>query len=358
MSLPKSFPIKVAGGETIDMPSVGFGTWAAGDTSWAKDSTLTALKEGYRHIDGAWMYGVDEAVGAAIKESGVPREQIFYTSKAWPHFFSPENVELCLDKVLQNTGLEYVDLFLVHWPFALKPISRRALEKSFSAPAASNEEKGILIDPLSGKSAIDYEHTSTPIGKKVGQHGSFLPTWKAMQELVRKGKARAIGVSNFSISDIEVLLDESRDIPISCNQVEVHPWLPQTELIEYCKKHNILVSCYSPFAGQKSDGKTLIKDNKVVELAKKNGMDAGQLLQSWAVQRGTVPLGKSQTPARIKSNLDVKKLSEEDVKTLDALAIPSDEGRTVNGHLMFGLPLFDKAGSAAHINDVQYQSKV
>jgi glycerol 2-dehydrogenase (NADP+) len=120
-------------------------------------------------------------------------------------------------------------------------------------------------------------------------------TWQAMQKLVSSGKTRAIGVSNFSISDLKEILPHAKDIPVSCNQVEVHPWLPQTELIEFHKQHGIVTTCYSPFAGQKADGATLLKDKKVLDLASKNQMDVGQLLQSWAVQRGTVPLGKSQT---------------------------------------------------------------
>lgn len=135
---------------------------------------------------------------------------------------------------------------------------------------------------------------------------------------------------SFSIAEINELLPYEGDVPISCNQIEVHPWLPQTELVDFAKKHNIVTSCYSPFAGQKADGATLLKDEKVNELAKKNDMDVGQLLQSWAVQRGTVPLGKSATPQRIKSNLAIRKLSDEDMRTLDGMAQPGDEGRTVD----------------------------
>ncbi|KAF2160359.1 hypothetical protein M409DRAFT_60056 [Zasmidium cellare ATCC 36951] len=338
MTLQKTFPLKVANGKTIDIPTVGYGTWASGETSWAKDSTLTALKAGYRHIDGAWMYGVDEPVGEAIRESGVPREEIFYVSKAWPHFLHPENVELCLDKVLKATGLDYVDLFLVHWPMVWKPTSREGLEKATAGPNSSHEDKAqIYID---GKPAIDWEYTSKPISKKVGHEGSFVPTWKAMQALVTKGKARAVGVSNFSIADLEDLLPHSQETPISCNQIEVHPWMPQNELIEFGNKHGILTTCYSPFAGQKADGKTLLNDPDVVKLAEKNGMDVGQLLQSWAVQRGAVPLGKSATPKRIESNLAIRKLSDEDFEALNEMALPHDEGRTVDHREVWGVPMY------------------
>jgi glycerol 2-dehydrogenase (NADP+) len=160
-----------------------------------------------------------------------------------------------------------------------------------------------------------------------------------MEALVKKGKARTIGVSNFSITELQEVIDHA-EIPISCNQIEVHPWLPQNELIAFGNKHGTLTTCYSPFAGQKEDGATLLKDDKVKALAEKNSMDVGQLLQSWAVQRGTVPLGKSATPSRIKSNLEIRKLSDEDTKALDALALPGDQGRTVDFTEEWGIPLF------------------
>jgi glycerol 2-dehydrogenase (NADP+) len=150
-----------------------------------------------------------------------------------------------------------------------------------------------------------------------------------MQKLVGTGKTRAVGISNFSITDIKALLPHQDDAPISCNQVEVHPWLPQIELIEFHKEHDILTTCYSPFAGQKKDGATLVKDETVLKVAKECGLEAGQLLQSWAIQRGTIPLGKSATESRIKSNLNVQKLSEEHVKALDKLEIPNGKGRTI-----------------------------
>ncbi|KAK5127513.1 hypothetical protein LTR85_006852 [Meristemomyces frigidus] len=339
MSLPKTFPLRAVHGKTFQIPSVGYGTWASGETSWAKDATLTALKEGYRHLDCAWMYGVDEAVGQAIKESGIPREEIFVTSKFWCHFGHPDNVELCLDKILKNMGLDYIDLYLAHWPCVWKPASREALEKARAGPDTDDEAQG-LIATADDKPVIDWEHTTSNLAKLKGHEGSFVPTWKAMQETVRKGKARSVGVSNFSITELEELLPHENDVPLSCNQIEVHPWLPQTELVDFGWKHDILITCYSPFAGQKEDGATLLKDAKVNELAKKNDMDVGQLLQSWAVQRGTVPLGKSATPARIKSNLNIRKLSDKDVKALDDLALPNEEGRTVDPSAEWDLPLY------------------
>jgi len=340
MALPTTFPLAAAHGSTVDIPSVGYGTWAAGDTSWAKDSTLTALKEGYRHIDAAWYYGVDEPVGQAINESGIPRKEIFVTSKIWPQFLTPDNVELCLDKILKNMELEYVDLLLAHWPCAWESTSRPALEQAWTGPNATPADKGYAVDDATGKPIIDWQHTSGPVARAAGHDGSFVATWQAMQALVATGKVRAVGVSNFSIAGLQELLPVSQDVPISCNQVEVHPWLPQTELIEWSRAHGILTSCYSPFAGQKADGERLLDDPTVKKIAEKNGVDPGQLLGSWAVQRGTVPLGKSSTPTRIRSNLAIQRIPDEDVRALNDLVLPPEEGRTVRMDKDWDVPFF------------------
>lgn len=239
------------------------------------------------------MYGVDAEIGQAIKESGIPRSEIFITTKFWPNFAAPENVELCLEKCLEAMGLDYVDLYLAHWPIAFKAGD---LSNAKGGPGRSFSEQGIA--GKDGKPVVDWEHCVDNIASKKGKKGSFVPTWQAMQALVGKGKTRAVGVSNFSIPELEELLPYSKDVPISCCQNEVHPWLPATERVQFMQKHGIVPSCYSPFAGQKADGATLLKDEKVLEIAKKNDMDVGQLLQSWAVGRGTIPLGKSQTECK------------------------------------------------------------
>ena len=257
----------------------------------------------------------------------------------WPHFGAPENVALCLDKILRNMGLDYIDLYLAHWPCVWQPLSTSAIQNAKAGHGTSPEDKGYATGD-DGKPVIDWEHSTAHLAELAGKKGSFVPTWKAMQECVRSGKARAVGVSNFTIADLKEVLAEEGDVPVSCNQIEVHPWLPQTALVNFGNEHGVLTTCYSPFAGQKKDGATLLKDAKVMELAKKNGMDVGQLLGSWAVQRGTVPLGKSATRERIRSNLAVKKLSEEDMKTLDGMEVANGEGRTVIQD--WGVPLFQE----------------
>lgn len=235
---------------------------------------------------------VDEEVGAAIRESKIPRSEIFITTKFWPEFGAPENVEKCLDICLKNMGLEYVDLYLAHWPLAFKALPNIAT--AHASPSATNDDRGIAADD-DGKPIIDWAHTSESMARENGQKGSFKPTWRAMQRLVSEGKVRAIGVSNFNITQLQEILSADGEVPLSCNQVESHPWFPNTELFDFMMDKGILGTAYCPFAGQKGkDGINLVQDPSVKALAEKNQLGVGQLLQSWAVQRGTIPLGKSQ----------------------------------------------------------------
>lgn len=213
---------------------------------------------GYRHLDCAWYYGVDREIGEAIHESGIPRSEIFITSKLWNNFFAPEAVEICLDKILHDMQIDYLDLFLAHWPVAFQATSLKDLEKAEAIANTTMAQKGIRTNSDGGE-LVDWEHTSEPIATAAGHHGSFLPTWNAMKKLVGKKKVSAIGVSNFGIADLKAILPHAADdVPISVNQIEGHPWLPNNEVIAFARANGILTSCYSPFAGQKKDGSTLI----------------------------------------------------------------------------------------------------
>ncbi|KAI9717623.1 MAG: hypothetical protein M1812_004568 [Candelaria pacifica] len=337
MSLPATLPMKIVNDSTINVPVVGYGTWAAGGTGWCKEATLTALRAGYRHLDCAWKYGVDEEVGAAIRESGIPRSEIFITTKFWPQFAAPDNVEKCLDLVLKSMGVDYIDLYLAHWPLALKAKKNIATAKAF--PDATTDDLAIQTN-ADGKEAVDLRNCAANIAEAGGAKGSFIPTWQAMTELVATGKCRAVGVSNFSIPQLQELLPYTSHVPISCNQIEAHPWLPNDELLSFMKHHDILGAVYSPFAGQKESGDKLLEDPTVVNVAKKNDMGVGQALQSWAVMRGTIPLGKSQNPERIKANLAVKKLSQNDYDAITNLKLKGDEGRTIDFSEYWGVKLF------------------
>lgn len=304
-TLPDSFPLRVSGGKTIEIPSVGFGTWAfdGGPTDpakpeWIKDALKTAFDAGYRHLDSAWFYGVDKEIGEAIREYGIPRSEVFICSKIWPNFYHPDKLEACCDKILEGMQTDYVDCLLLHWPCAFQPTSLDALDDADASNQADMTKKGMALAG-DGSPTIDWQRTSEPIARAGGHpEGSIVPTWTALKELHKKGKARSVGVSNFGIADLKALLPHARDVPISLNQVEAHPWFPNQKLKDFCDAHGILMTCFSPFAGQKADGKTLIHHPAVKQLASKNGMGVGQLLQSWAVQRGTVPLGKSGNPGR------------------------------------------------------------
>lgn len=190
--------------------------------------------------------------------------------------------------------LDYFDLFLVHWPIALKPTSNLTPAKTFAD--ATVADRGIATH-ADGKAVIDWAHACESIAAANGQRGSIKPTWRELQRLVGTGKIRAVGVSNFNIEQLQEVFEAGGDVPLSCNQIEAHPWLTNTELIEYMRKHEIVATIYSPFGGERSN--EYMNDSRIQEMASKNGMGAGQLLQSWAVQRGTIPLGKSQNPGVI-----------------------------------------------------------
>ena len=195
---------------------------------------------------------------------------------------------------LRNTGLEYIDLFLAHWPFAFQATGDIDKAKAYSG--APSSVKAIATTITDGKElpAIDWAHCPADFAAANGREGSFRATWEKMQALVGTGKVRAVGVSNFNIAQLQEVLSVGGSVPVSCNQVEAHPWFPNSDLFEFMKQNSILATAYCPFAGQVISGKRLLDDPKVQEMATKNGMGVGQLLQSWAVGRGTIPLGKSQ----------------------------------------------------------------
>jgi len=271
MSLPKSFTFN----NGLKIPSVGLGCWMGlpGEAEACYEMCLKGLKLGYRHIDTALGYGNEEAVGRAVRDSGVPREEIFVTTKlAWKHHGSvPEGFELSL----KSLGMNYVDLYLMHWPQAADPESGRILEPEESP--------------------------------------TYVETWKAMEDLLPTGKVKSIGVSNFSIKTLEVLLPHAKVVPVT-NQIEVHPSLPWFELLEYCKSKGILITAYSPLGRNP----TFFFDNADVKsIVEAEGISPAQLLISWAVQRGTVPIPKTVTESRLKENLNVVKLSDKAMDCLD-----------------------------------------
>jgi len=269
------------------MPGMGFGTWQDADSQY--DAVMEALKAGYRHIDTARIYGTEKAVGQAIKDSGIPRDEIFLTTKLWNHQHDPAEVEKALDESLKDLDTPYVDLYLIHWPSAF-------VGGSGSFP--KKEGKMQVAD-------IDY-----------------LDTWKAMVKLVDTGKTKYVGISNFSKAEIQRLIDNS-ETP-ACHQIECHPYLQQQDFLAWHKSKGIAVVAYSPLGNQNetygSEHKKLIDDEVLVRIGKNHNKTGAQAALGWGISMGHAVIPKSKTPARIKENFEgVMKLSPNEMEQVTAI---------------------------------------
>ncbi|SCU78496.1 LADA_0A05908g1_1 [Lachancea dasiensis] len=280
-------------GATI--PLLGFGTWRSTEED-GYNAVLAALRAGYRHIDTAAVYGNEAAVGRAIRDSNIPREELFVTTKLWNT--QQREPAKALEQSLTRLGLKYVDLYLMHWPLPLKT-ERIEGDNLFSVPTKENGEPDV-------DTAWDY-----------------IQTWKLMLDLPSTGLTRAVGVSNCSVKQLQTLIDVSKKVPVA-NQVEIHPLLPQDELYEFCHKHKILLEAYSPLGSQ---GSPLVEEPVVKEIAEKYSIDPAQVLISWNIHRGIAVLPKSVTPSRIESNFKTVDLTEDDVSKLNQIHKEKGESR-------------------------------
>lgn len=252
----------------VEIPCIGFGTWQTPDGDVAVNSVRCAIEAGYRHIDTAQAYGNEEGVGEGIRQSGIAREELFITTKLWNNNHSYDLTMRTFEESLRKLGLSYVDLFLIHWPNPA--MYRNRWEKA-------NAE-----------------------------------SWKAMEELYKAGKIRAIGISNFRRHHIEALL-KTAEIKPMVNQIRLCPGETQDELVEYCRSQGMILEAYSPLGNGRIFDVTEMKD-----LADKYGKSIAQICIRWGLQQGYLPLPKSVTPARIADNLKVFDfaLSEEDVQLI------------------------------------------
>jgi len=258
------------------MPAIGLGCWMGtpGEAVEVENMVKNAVKAGYRKFDTAFGYGNEETVGKAIRECGIPREQLFIATKLTNshHGSVTEGFEQSFSKL--NIG--HIDLYLMHWP------------QAFTAD-------GTPLQP---------EDSPT-----------FVETYLEMEKLLNTGKVRSIGVSNFSIKSLDILLPKISIVPV-VNQVELHPCLPQEPLLAYCTVKGIRLEAYCPLGQYNSP---LLKEETILSVAEKNKCSPAQVLLSWGVQRGTAVVPKSSNPERIKQNITLLKLSDDDMAAVSSI---------------------------------------
>ncbi len=267
--------IDLNNGQTI--PQLGFGVFQI-DPAETADAVRQALEIGYRHIDTAEMYGNEAGVGQGIRDAGLDRDEVFITSKLNNGYHEPDDARRAFDQTLTELGTDHVDLFLIHWP----------------------------LPTLYG--------------------GDFVSTWKTLEEFYADGRARSIGVSNFQVNHLRRLAQETDVVP-AVNQIEVHPYLLNSEVRAYGAEHGIATEAWSPIAQG-----AVLGDPAITAVAERLGRTPAQVTLRWHIQRGDIVFPKSTTPSRIKENFELFdfELTEDDMVGISALD-RGDAGRT-GGH--------------------------
>lgn len=276
--LTDTFPLSNGRG----IPCVGFGTYKITDKKQAVASVRMALQAGYRHIDTAAFYGNEAQVGQAVNESGIPREELFITSKAWKTELGYDRTMAAFEKTMEALGLSYLDLYLVHWP------ASPAFDENW---IATNRD-----------------------------------TWRAMTKLYKTGRVKAIGVSNFLVHHLEPLMDMEM-IPM-VDQIEINPGFLQQETVEYCHRHGIVVEAWSPLGRGRSLAHPLLQ-----QLAEKYQKTPAQIILRWDLQNEILPLPKSVTESRVIENADIFDfaLSDEDMAAINSLEAYGNSGHHPDG---------------------------
>lgn len=252
------------------IPCVGFGTWQSPDGETAAMAVKEAIKAGYRHIDTAAAYGNETSVGKGIKDSGVERKNLFITSKVWNTERGYNKTIAAFEKTLSDLQTDYLDLYLIHWPAAAKQFA-------------------------------DWEQQNKD-------------TWRAMTELYKAGRVKAIGVSNFLPHHLKALMET--EVPPMVNQIEFHPGQMQEEVVSFCREHGMLLEAWSPLGTGR-----MLQNPRLMEIAGKYGKTTAQLCIRWCLQNGVIPLPKSVTPSRIAENALVFDfvISQEDMADINSL---------------------------------------
>ena len=267
------------------IPALGLGTWKS-EPGEVYNAIREAIKIGYRHFDCAAVYGNEKEIGNAFadafKDGDVKRKDLWITSKLWNDSHKKEDVKSALEKSLSDLQLDYLDLYLIHWPVAFK--------KGIGFPQSSDEYLSLSEVPTA-------------------------ETWSALEACVHADLTKHIGVSNFSVKKIKDLLKICKIRP-AVNQIELHPFLQQNDMLEFCNSENIILTAYSPLgssdrpAAFKAENEPSLLENSVIsEIAKGKGLSAAQVLIAWAIQRGTSVIPKSVNPARLKQNIDAASLN-------------------------------------------------
>lgn len=250
----------------VEIPMLGLGTYKIGSNdNDVYNAVRSALDIGYRHIDTATLYLNEKPVGKAIRESGIPREEIFVTTKLWSTDILNNQIQEAFEGSLQNMGLDYIDLYLIHWPV-----------------------KGMISS-----------------------------AWREMEKIYHSKKVRAIGLSNHLIHHVEEVLNEATIVPV-VNQMELHPYLIQQEVVDYCKKHNIIPQAWSPLGSSKVP---LLKDEVLIWIGGKYGKSPAQVVLRWNIQKGIVAIPKSSSRERQAENFDIFdfELTQEEIQQIDDL---------------------------------------